>query len=211
MLRSVPAHCVEFWLSCTHCCLQGIISTNLLLLPGHQPDTCLSWLELSLLGDRVGSVLFWGITTWERSCFGRENRSEALRNFQVVFIISWMLVVLPGNCLNLPGWDLWSLFAFAAILTMRGSRCLYFCSAQPLAKGTGCMRFINKYLLFWVMTEREGISWLWMTSWKSWNLLALGCQEMPIPRSRHYFFPAVTPALLPRAKLCLVTMPSWQK
>lgn len=60
------------------------------------------------------------------------------------------------------------------------------------------------------MTEREGISWLQMTGWKSWNLPALGCQAMPKSRSHYFFifFSAVTPALLSRANLCLVPMPT---
>lgn len=159
-------------------------------MPGCQPDTCAPWLELSLLGDRIGSIFFWGIMTWERSpCSGRENRSKALRNFPVVFIISWMLVMLPGT--------IW-----ACLHGTCGPCCSYFCSAQPRARGADCMQFINKYLLFWVMTEGEGISWLWMTGWKSWNPLALGCQAMPKPRSHYYFFFLLWPLPLSPVQTC---------
>lgn len=181
-------------------------------MPGCQPDTCAPWLELSLLGDGAGSLLFWGIMTWERSpCFGKWIDLKHLRNFPFVFTISWMLVIFPGTIWALPVWDLWSSFAFAAMLTISGLHCSYFCPAEPRARGTACVRFINKYLLFWVMTEGEGISWLWMTGWKSWNPPALECQAMPKPRSHYYIFSAVTPALLSRANLCLVPMPAWQK
>lgn len=133
-------------------------------MPGCEHDTCAPWLELSLLGDRVGS-LFWGIMTWERSlCFGRGNRSKmrnsekfssCLHNFLDAGAASWCY-------LSLCVWNLWSLFAIAGILRIKGLHCPYFCSVQPHARWTGCMQFINKYLLFWAMTGREGISWLWI-------------------------------------------------
>lgn len=157
VLHSAPAPCVGFWLHSTQCCLWGTLSTH--LLSCQDGSLTPPWLELSLPGDRIGSLLFWGIVTWERSlCFGRENRSKTLRNFPVVFIISWMLVVLSELlCVQLvvP-------VGFCTILTIKGLHCFYFSSDHPHARWTGCMQFINKYLLFWAVTEREGISWLWI-------------------------------------------------
>ena len=176
-------------------------------MPGRPPDTCAPRLELSLRGDGGGSLLFWGVMTWEKSpCFGRENTSKACRNFLLIFIISWVPVIFAGtiwSCRCGAGWPLRGPHVLLqTIMTIRGLRCSYFCSAQLCARGTGCMQFINKYLLFWVMTEREGISWLRMAGWKSWNPPALGCQAMPKPTSHYYIFFLLWPLLFSPVQTC---------
>lgn len=164
MLCSVPAHGIHFGLCWSPCCVRGSVSTHLPLCQDVNPTPVLHGWSWACL------VMEQEVSSFEGSWPGKglpvsEEWIDLkhLRNFPFVFIISWMLVIFPGTVWALPVWDLWSSFAFAAMLTISGLHCSYFCPAEPRARGTGCVRFINKYLLFWVMTEGEGISWLWMT------------------------------------------------